>query len=200
MSNPFFSIVTILVSLIFGFFYVRPEYTVTQGRRADLAVLDETLKSTKEIQVLIAETQKTLDNIDPLELERFSVFLPDTTDAIRLANNIQRVAFSRVIALEKVKVEEAKKDAQGGASGVTGVAAGILAAAAAPQYATAKTTLSFTTSNDSFRAFLGDLEKSLGLMNITGLTFTPAPENEKFKRSSAPQYQYIVALETYSLK
>lgn len=202
MTNPIFSIITIILSLSFGFFYVKPQFDITQGRRHDLAVLDETLKNTKEIEGLIAETGRTLDSIDPKELERFSVFLPDTTDAIRLANNIQRVAFSHRIALEKIKVENSTKlaaPAPAGLSGVEGVAAGIVAEASLQKYATTKTTLTFTTSDELSRSYLADLEKSLGLMNITALAFTPVVESEKSLRSAVPQYQYVVALETYSL-
>lgn len=190
------------MSLIFGFFYVKPAYDITTGRRADLTTLDATLKSTSQIQTLISQTENTLNAIDPAAQKRFSVFLPATADSIRLANNIQHIGQAHTIVIDKIKGSDQARSAPGG-TGIQAVASDINAAAKAKKYVTTKTEFSFTTSDDLFRAFLADLEKNLGLMNVTSLSFTSAPEAVdplKVKRSTAPQYLYTIIIETYSLK
>lgn len=206
MSNPFFSIIAILASIGFGFFYVKPAYDTMRGRQGDLATLSETLQNTKEIQSLIDKTGKTMDSLDPTELARFAVFLPDTTDPIRLANNIQRMGMLRGIFLGKITIDTDSKNTTGGQNvnvAPAKTAAGQKGTAAQPKYVTTKTAFSFAASDDAFRGFLGDLEKNLGLMNVTSLTFSPVPEGDsggKVKKLLVPQYQYTIEIETYSLK
>lgn len=209
MSNPIFSIIAIFASLGFGFFYIKPAYDTMSQRQGDLATLSETLQSTKEIQSLIDKTGKTLDSLDPATLARFAVFLPETTDPIRLANNIQRMGMLHGIFLGKISVENATKSSTsvGGQSVNTAPAKTVAgqkgAAIAEAKYVTAKTTFSFAATDEAFRAFLGDLEKNLGLMNVTALTFSPVPESsdgQKVKRLYVPQSQYTIEIETYSLK
>lgn len=204
MSNPFISFLVIILSAGFGFFYVKPSYDTVQQRRIDVAKLDVTLKDTSAIQTLIDQTEKTLGNIDQTELSRFMIFLPQTTDAIGLANNIQHIALGRGIVISDIKVVESKpKTGSDQQSGIGDVAAGVKAAVSAPTYGTTKTTFTLISNTEAFRLFLGDLEKSLGLMNVTSLSFAPASdskENQKVKRVGAPVYQYSLEVETYSLK
>lgn len=201
--------IAILASLGFGFFYVKPAYDTLNQRKGDLATLGETLQSTKEIQSLIDKTGKTLDGLNPDELARFAVFLPETMDPIRLANNIQRMGMLRGIFLGKINVETLTKNP----APIAGQTANIAPAKAGPgqkgagvvgpKYVTTKTTFSFSASDEAFRAFLGDLEKNLGLMNVTSLKFSPVLEsgdNQKIKILLVPQYQYTIEIETYSLK
>lgn len=202
MSNPFYSILIIIVSLGFSFFYVKPEYDTSRGGRDNLATLDATLKNTGQIQTLIDQTANTMSSIDAEKLSRFSVFLPETTDPLRLANNIQHIGLSHGIFLQKIKVGDPTKlsEAQP-VSGSEGFpVGGVPAAASTPKYATIKTTFSFTTSDTAFKAFLGDIEKNLGLMNVTALTFAPVDTATTGKKTSSNSlYQYDVEIETYSL-
>lgn len=203
MANPIISIIVIILSLGFSFFYVTPEYAITQKRSVDITTLDRTLKDAGEIQSLINQTETTLNSINPVELSRFAVFLPETTDTLRLANNIQHVGIAHGITIEQLKVDDTSKKGQSAdLSGVQGVAADVSTKTSTPQYTTVKTTFSMTTSDEAFRAFLADLEKNLGIMNVTTLTFTPVTDaaSGKIARSAAPQYKYSVAIETYALK
>ncbi len=210
MSNPIISFLIIILSLGFGFLYVKPEYEITQQRQSEIKTLDTTLNSTSQIQALIDQTDKTLSGIDPAELSRFSIFLPESVDAIGLANNIQHMALSRGIVLTEIKVGDPTNSPNvggQGSEGIQGVVSGVQASVQAQPYATTKTSFKFSTNNDNFHAFLGDMEKSLGIMNITALDITPISEStdssaktSRARASGAPQYQYQIDIETYSLK
>lgn len=228
MTNPIFSLIVILLSVGAAFFYVRPEYTLVQKRGADLVALTETAKKSSSIEGLISKTEKDLDSVDPADLARFAVFLPETVDPIRFANNIQHVGVVNGIVIEDLKVEEqstgastntAEASSAGGAArGVTntfslgskvdqaqGATLGGSVAGVAKErnYATTKATFSFTTTYEKFSLILNDLEKSLGLINVTDLSFAPAEDvatTQKSKKPEPPAYRFLVTIETYSLK
>lgn len=210
MNNPIFSILIITLSLGFSFFYVKPGYEAVQQRRSDLATLAITLKSSDEIKGLVDQTEKTLSGLDAQELARFMVFLPETTDSLRLANNIQHIGTANGIRIGKIRVGDStnmsisSNSAQ--ATGLPGVVATLTSAASAQKYATTKTDFAFVATEEAFRAFLSDLEKSLGLVNVASLTLTPMADSgdtSKGKRIvavSVPQFEFEMQVETYSLK
>lgn len=200
MNKPLYSTIILILSLGFGFFYVKPQFDITGQHRADIATLDDTLKGTGQIQLLIQQTEKTLGGIDANQLSRFSVFLPETIDPLRLANNLQQIGFSHSIMLGKIKVwESANLPVAGTTASALG---GVVATPKLQKYVTTKTSFDFTASNESFQAFLSDIERNLGLMNVTSLSFVPvaASTDPKIKGPTSPLYQYSVEIETYSLK
>jgi len=227
MTNPLFSFFTILLSLGFAFFYVKPEYTLVQENRANLVSLVETAESSKMIDSLIKETEKNLNSVNPMDLANFDIFLPEVVDPIRLANNLSQMGLLSEIILQDIKViEPAKSSQENTASNATMTAAngitktfsienkvnqsqGLISEqansgrGAEKKYATTKVTFSFTATYEKFHLFLNDIEKSLGLMNITALSFQPLvevvdPKNPK--KVSSPVYQFRIEMETYSLK
>ncbi len=209
MSNPIFSISIIILSLGFSFFYVKPEYDAVQTRKNDIVMLGETLQSAGQISSLIDQTNATLNSIDPQKLSRLSVFLPETTDPLQLANNIQHMAQAHGILLGKIAVEQPDASSQPSTNGGVSItsapspAGGVGIVASTAKYATTKTAFGFTATSDSFRAFLKDMENSLDIMNITSLTFTPSAASvsvSKSKGPAVPQYDYSIEIETYSLK
>lgn len=232
MNKPLFSFITILLSIGFAFFYVKPEYTLVEGRSANLTTLADIAKGSGRIKKLINDTEKNLNGVDSADLARFDMFLPEVIDPIRFANNIQRIGFTNGVVLENIKVEEpavgtskniglnsSGQSQQGGAiQGVvntfsmgskgdqtqrTTLDGMISGAVLEKKYATTKTSFGFTSTYEAFGKFLFDIEKSLGLINVTALSFHPSIETtdvKKIKRGSPPMYQFTVTIETYSLK
>ena len=228
MLKPIFSFIVIVISAIFTFLYVIPEYSRVQERRGDLAKLIEISKNAGEIETLISQTEETLKSVDLTRVARFAVFLPETPDPIRLANNLQRLGLANGIVLQNIKVEEpvisTQKSVRSNGGGVLQTAASIFSAGSntgqregtteggsaniVPEdkkYATTKASFTFTATHEAFSKFLFDTEKSLGLINITALSFVPVPvtsvvvDTKKNKQEAPLLYQYAVAVETYSL-
>lgn len=226
MIKPIVSLIVLILSIIFTFFYVVPAYNLNQTRRGDVETLTKILDTSGEIKTLIAKTKTNLSNIDQAGLSRFEVFLPERIDPIRFANNIQYVGRKNRIALSDIKVEGSANIAQGntGAGGVTATqglvntmslgakinqAEGtnaqnpVATTGTEKKYVTTKASFIFTATFETFQLFLNDLEKSLGVINLTSLSFTPLPEDASAKKSKTPPpptYQYTMAIETYSLK
>ncbi|MDO8603893.1 MAG: hypothetical protein Q7K40_00540 [bacterium] len=229
MIKPIISFVVIILSATFVFFYVVPEYQLNKELRDKVVSLSKTIESSDEIKGLISETKKSLGTVSPEDLDRFKVFLPEEVDPIRFANNIQQIGRAHRIILSGIKIDGPSNMAQnkgvsldtqkGSASqGVvntfslgakidqavganTKTSTGVTPSGR--KFATTKATFTFVSTFESFQLFLSDIEKSLGLIEVTALSFTPMSDDGSSKKSktAAPSmYQYTMAIETYSLK
>ncbi|MEK7148357.1 MAG: hypothetical protein AAB770_00385 [Patescibacteria group bacterium] len=223
MTKPIVSFITIILSLGFAFFYVVPAYDLNKERRGDIVSLSKILNTSGEIKMLIDKTKKNLSSIDPSESARFEVFLPEKIDTVRFANNIQYIGRKNRIILSDIKVDEPanaspKSTAPGAISATQGLVNTVSLGAKINQaqgqternldsttssdkkYINTKASFSFTTSYETAQLFLNDLEKSLGLIDITSVSFIMLPSDSKLKVVSSPIYKYTVTVETYSLK
>lgn len=80
---------------------------------------------------------------------------------------------------------------------------GMTTATGDKKYATTKASFTFTSTYEAFSKFFFDIENSLGLIDVTSLSFTPVPESTDAKNIKKPApllYQYTVEINTYSLK
>lgn len=227
MTKPIISFVILILSILFTFFYVVPAYNLNQTRRGDVQTLTKILDTSSEIKTLIAQTKTNLSNIDPSGLSRFEVFLPESIDPIRFANNLQYVGRKNRISLSDIKVEGPSKTTQSNSgTGTVSAGQGLVntmslsskinqaegaialggipaSAESGKKFVATKASFTFTATFETFQLFLSDLERSLGVINLTSLTFTALPEDASAKKSKtppSPTYQYTMAIETYSLK
>ncbi|HBB44032.1 MAG: hypothetical protein UW27_C0017G0025 [Parcubacteria group bacterium GW2011_GWA1_44_13] len=226
MTKPIISFVILVLSIGFAFLYVLPAYNLNAKLRGDIESLTSILSKSSEIKPLIDGTKTNLGGIEQSGLDRFEVFLPERIDPIRFANNIQYIGRKNRIILSDIKVEGTVNGVVSGSasSGVTASqglvnavslgaqidkAQGTLAQGTqsetftAGKYATTKASFSFTTTFETFQAFLDDMEKSLGVIDVTSLTFSPVSVDTSAtaQRTPPPQtYQYTMTIETYSLK
>ncbi|MFA5996934.1 MAG: hypothetical protein WC791_00420 [Candidatus Paceibacterota bacterium] len=229
MTKPIFSFIVLLLSIGFALFYVVPAYDYNKARQGDIRFLTKILSTSGEIKTLIEQTKENLNSIDPEVLSRFEVFLPTTIDPIRLANNLQALSRNDRIVLSDIKVEGAAQGKQtmsplvglnGAVKGlvdsvslgakidqVAGIEANTTTAGvnavSGKKYVATKASFGFTTTFETFQLFLNDLERSLGLFNVTSLSFAPgadATDEKKSKNPATQNYQFTMTIETYSLQ
>lgn len=226
MTKPIISFVVLILSIGFAFLYVVPAYNSNVERRGDIESLTNILRTSSEIKTLIDETKTNLGSIEKSGLDRFEVFLPEKIDPIRFANNIQYIGRKNKIILSDIKIEEsvngsATSGATSGATASQGLvnvmslgakidqAQGTLPQGAhsgtfiAGKYATTKASFSFTSTFETFQSLLDDLERSLGVIDITSLSFSPVSADTSVAATRTPPpptYQYAMTIETYSLK
>lgn len=226
MTKPIISFIVLVLSIGFVFFYIMPAYNESVKRRGNIENLSKTLSTSSEIKTLIEATKTNLGSIKQSELDKFEVFLPEKIDTIRFANNIQNIGRKNRITLSDIKVDESV----GGASNSNAVllptaskgladkislgakidnAEGIgeqsvqSKPSTAGEYATTKASFIFTSTFETFQSFLDDLERSLGVIDVTSLSFSLAPANTSGtspKKTPPPTYLYTMEIETYSLK
>ncbi|TAN35720.1 hypothetical protein EPN27_03235 [Patescibacteria group bacterium] len=219
MTKLITSFIVLVLSAAFAFLYVLPAYNVSKERRADIETLSKNLSTSDEIIQLIADTKNNLNSIESIKLARFEVFLPEEIDPIRFANNIQNIGTDNMVSMISIEVDTPGQDAQQDGTSQTGAnqlqldtnlnqADGInvqvygIATEKEKKYATTKATITFETSFEKFKLFLSDLERSLGLMDVTALSFVVSSETEETKMAtqSSPNYKFLMTIETYSLK
>lgn len=222
MIKPILSLIVIIISVSFAFLYVRPAYERLDTKKADLAMLNETLTNADEVQKIIRETKDNMENITPAEYTRFETFLPKKIDEIRFVNNIVHIGLQRDIIVDEIKIS---KKIEGGANGNIATGAGIATGVskvfsmnqlsdettANPSSANNVSRGVFSAHNVSFSIiatypvtllFLGDLERSLGLINVNTLAleeYKDTSKNKKITGSSVPLYRSMIEVETYSL-
>ncbi len=201
------SIVVIVISVAFAFFYVRPQYGRIQNSLADLKILNETLKSTESMKELVKQIGDSLDSIDPADTERARIFLPETIGGVRFASNLQSIAARNGMILMDVNViSGSSKIVNLDANKVVGVnIQKTVGATAEKKYNTTKVNFSLATTYEKFHLLLNDIERSLGIINITSLYFEEYNELLNTKDAENIQkgsllYQYRIEIETYSLK
>ncbi len=220
MIKPILSLIVIIISAGFAFLYVQPAYERLDTKKADLAMLNETLTDADEVQKIIHETKRSMESITPAEYKRFEAFLPEKVDEIRFVNNIIHMGIQRNIAVGEIKIlDEGKKsagDTKTGASAVAGVSkvfslnqlSDDVTTNTSPQnetlvkdFSSRKVSFSFVASYPVTLLFLGDLERSLGLINVNTLALEEHKDTSKDKKttSSVPLYRSTVEIETYSL-
>lgn len=238
MPKPIISFLVILISVGAVFFYVIPEYNLVQKTSVNLAEISDIFKDANSIEKLIDDTRKTLEGVPDEDLARFEVFLPETSDTIRFANNLQYIGLKNGFVLENLKVEEStsrvQKSAGSGAVAVAQSAAQSAVQGAATvftigrkaelsqeayerskfeaeagavtvgkKYVTTKASFGLEATLPEFGLLLNDLETSLRIMNVTGLSFSPISETEEMKKAkivTPPIYKFSVTIEAYSLK
>lgn len=216
MLNPFFSLSIIIIFLGFAFFYVTPLYGEINTQRADLQVLNESAKDTEKIQQVINETLKNLNSVDPMVIKRLETFMPESIDDVRFVNNIQGIGVRNNLAVSNIKIEDKANEIKVGSAGKDGAPTApeplsltvktVGSSSQKNKYVTTKVTFDVVASYEEFRLFANDLEESLGLINITELSFQEYKEGKvvasKTVREGAPipLYAFKVGVETYSLK
>ena len=198
MIKPILSFVVLILSVIFAFLYVKPEWDLVQEHRGNIVTLDETLQKSSTIEQLINETGQSLKNVPEENLSRFATFLPQTIDDIRLANNIQHLGYTDNVVLENIKVTK-----EGGVSETTTTtgrgAQDVLSSN--KKYNTTKVSFSLTAPYGVFLVFLNDLETSLGLIDVTSLSFALEPNTTGgIITTGPPLYRYTIEAVTYSLQ
>ena len=227
MTKPIISFVILILSIGFAFVYVLPAYKLNVERRGDIKSLENVLSLSGEIKTLIDETKTKLGSIEQSGMDKFEVFLPEKIDPIRFANNIQYIGRKNRIVLSDIKVEGdvdgvVSGNAKAGATasqgfvnavslgaqidkavGTAGLQGSQATAQANGKFVITKASFSFTSTFETFQALLDDLEKSLGVIDVTSLTFSQVASDTSAttpRTSPPPTYLYSMTIETYSLK
>lgn len=226
MWKSLISIITIVTATLFSVQYVIPAYRNSKDLQAKLVDLEVVLKDADNAQKLIDETAEVLRGIPEDSATRFSLLVPEELDRLRFSNMLQSMARSRGIILADIKVENISNDApalRGAPTSDKSTSANLARVftidktttapqageGGAPQkvegnYIATNVSFSFGATYPAFLSFLGDIERSIGIINITELSFEPFPvivdTGKATKGKVEPLYTYRIKAETYSLK
>lgn len=192
-------IATILVIATIGLFYVyvSPTYGEITALRVEKAEYDEALNNSQKVQDARDELLGKYNSFATADLKRLEKLLPNYVDNIRLIIEIDSVASRYNMILKDVQVSVPA--APVGASGIT---SNVLLGEDVLPYGTTELSFSVLGPYETYRSFVKDLEKSLRIIDITGISFSADNDAKDASKevASSGVFTFKTSLQTYWLK
>jgi len=165
-------------AIFFGF--IDPTYENVKTLRAEEAKFNDALDRSKELQQVRDQLLSRYNTFSQSDLSRLEKMLPDNVDNVRLVLDFDSLASRYGMRLRNIALETNDTRAQRGQVG-----------ASDSKYQSVVLSFAVTGDYNAFRAFLEDLEQSLRLVDVIGVSFSSSPQGV---------YDYSVSVKTYWLK
>lgn len=169
-------LLAVAVGLFFG--YIDPMYQEVKALRAEESRFNEALNQSRELQRVRDTLLSRFNTFSQSDLERLRKLLPDNVDNVRLILDIDSIASKYNMRTRNVTVSSASTESAVIGTDKGAVDSVILSFSVAAEY-------------EDFIRFLKDLESSLRIVDLVGLTFETAGGNA---------YNFNVSIKTYWLK
>lgn len=170
--------VVIAGGIFFGF--IDPAYSRIKELRAEESEFDQALNRSRELQQVRDQLLSRYNVISQANIDRLEKFLPDNVDNVRLILDMDSIAARYGMRTRNVQLQVAEDRPGLGQVGQDDSA-----------FQSIIVSFSVTGSYDEFRSFIEDLERSLRLVDVVGISFSS---------SETGIYDYSVAIKTYWLK
>jgi Tfp pilus assembly protein PilO len=203
-----------------GFILItKPIYSEIEALQKEGEAYEQALQNSANLQKERDRLTTKLNSFTPEDLAKLEKMLPNTVDNIKLILEIQEQASNQGIVVRNVQFEpkqfiEEEKPTTSTTSGVNQNSVSAQTAANSPSTTPVRRTASASSENQNFEtfelqfsvegsykdfvAFMQLMEKSLRLIDIKSITFTPGT-SEKDKKYT-DQYRYLFKINTYRLK
>lgn len=171
------ALITVAVGLFFG--YIDPIYQNIKEVRAEEKTFNEALNQSRELQEIRDALLSRYNTFSQQDLDRLEKLLPDHIDNVRLILDIDSIASKYNMRTRNVTVSDAgSEDPSAIGSSQSAVGSVILSFSVAATY-------------DNFIRFMKDLESSLRIVDLVGLSFG-VTEGDAFN--------FDISIKTYWLK
>lgn len=171
----------IIISVALFFVYIDPTYQASKEIKLQV---DEYQKLLDQSKSLVAEENKLRAAYNALpqdDVKRLEKLLPSAIDNVRLIIDIDNIASKYGIQVKNTKLSDI--NVQSSKTNTLGVSQ--------KKYESVPISFSVNASYETFISFLKDLEQSLRVMDVTGISLTS---------STNGVYTYEVTIKTYWLK
>ncbi len=162
------------------FWYINPTYTSIQASLAKESQYDNALTRARDLETVRDQLLARYNTFSPNDINRLNKLLPDHVDNVRLILDLDSMASKYGMRVRNVSIQADSSSQNpdqigGGDQGYESM------------------DISFTVSGtyDTFRNYLTDLEQSLRLVDVVGLTFTT---------NDTGVYDFTLNVRTYWLK
>jgi Tfp pilus assembly protein PilO len=178
------STATILIVIAGGLFYtfISPQYDQVSALRDQASSYQNVLDNVTALSEKRDELLVKYQGIPKTEVSDLAKVLPDHTDVVRLAMDLDSIAGKYGIAIKQISTSDDNK---------TDNTSTIVQAAPASGYNTTTVSFSFITTYDNFRKYIHDVEQSLRISDVQSVSFGT---------SDTGLIEYRVAIKTYWLK
>ncbi|MES2134892.1 MAG: hypothetical protein V4449_01460 [Patescibacteria group bacterium] len=173
-------IVFLAISGAIFFLYIDKTYAGLKTVLAEEAQFDAALSRSRELQDVRDQLLSRYNTFPQADLARLQKLVPDHVDNVRLILDFDSMASRYGMRVRDVVIETAKERTTRGQIGPD-------------EKSYESVILSFTVSGsyDTFRQYLADLERSLRLVDVVGLSFTA---------NETGIYDFSFHIKTYWLK
>lgn len=171
----------ILLSAAAGLFflYINPTYETIIELRSQEAQFNEALNRSRELQQARDTLLSRYNTFAQSDVDRLAKLLPDNVDNVRLILDIDGIASKYNMRTRNVTVADSSSDDPNALGTNQGPVGSVVL------------NFSVTATYESFISFLKDLESSLRIVDLVGLSFTS---------EQGDAYDFDVSLRTYWLK
>jgi Tfp pilus assembly protein PilO len=173
-------ILFLAISLTLFFGFIDPSYTRVKELRSEESQYDIALDRSKELQQIRDQLLSKYNTVSPTSLERIEKLVPDHIDNVRLILDLDEIASKYGMRVRDVQIEA---DNGRQVQGQIGPNEGL--------YESVVLSFSVAGTYDTFRSFLTDIERSLRVVDVVGLSF---------RANETGIYDYTIHIKTYWLK
>jgi Tfp pilus assembly protein PilO len=178
----FFPIFMIIIAGAIFFWYIDPTYADVKNLLAEESQYNDALTKAQELQSVRDQLLARYNTFAQGDLDRLQKLLPDHVDNIRLILDLDSMASKYGMRVHNVSIDNP--------TGSVAAAPDELGAGS-NNYESINFSFVVTGTYDTFRRYLSDLEQSLRLVDVVGITFTP---------TDTGIYDFTIHLTTYWLK
>lgn len=168
------------------FMYLSPTIADIGIKRDKLTEYQDVLEKTKELKDLRDSLSTKYNNIPQDKLDMLGKIIPEKFDSVHFSNDLNSISSKYGMAIKAIKMSDQDKGAPQGEEQAT-----------QKSYKTIKASFSLSGHYDQFLLFLKDLEASLRIIDVTGLTMKSSPS---LKKGEEVSMDYTVDVQIYSLK
>ncbi len=179
MKSNVTPLLLIVLSVGLFYLYINPQYTEINTLNAKEAEYSNALDKAQQIQQIRANLLTKYNNFSQENMQKLQTLLPDNVDNVRLALDLANVAKKYNIDIKDIKIDKPLNDLQAGPTGQI------------KPYGEAKVTFSFSASYENFVKYVMDIEQSLRIVDVSGISFKAPPSG---------MYDYTLVVNTYWLK
>lgn len=193
------------ISMAIVFMYIQPKFLAIQSLQAEQERYDVVLERATQFNALLNTLLNTMNSLSQTDLQKVERYLPQVTDTVAVAKNIESIAWKNGVNPNKIIIAEQDE----GDSEVTRrvqvaeyeeVTEGDTLMQSLDEQ---KYTVHITGPYASFKNFLLDIESNNYPLQVTALSVAAMDDDVRSDLDTdteiSDQYEYVVSLKTYSL-
>lgn len=167
MNKSLLGIGLIIISIAAFFMWINPHYGNIKTLNVELADSTAALAQANLLNTKRSALVEQENSFNPSDVTKLQKLLPDTIDSIRFVIDMQGIAARHNLVIQDISIGDNARTSSAVAS----------VGPAGKQYGETQLGFSVTTTYDNLQAFLGDLEKSLRVMEVKSLSFAVDSKN-----------------------
>lgn len=196
MFKTISAILIAALAVLLYVFFTNDQYKTLQSLQVKQTSLNEALDNAKQYRELGAGLTTKYQSIDQTQVSRLKTLVPDSVETVRLIKDMSEIIAISGMTLKKVDYNPEqltkKSDTIVGAPVSTNPADSL-------PYGSYVIRFSMTGTYQNFVTFLQAVERSLRILDVTGVSFgTPADKVDS--KNPSDIYEYSITVQTYWLK